>query len=146
MVLQTSPQAQPIVTWEPLPDDYVLPDDPVENIQQPPLAAALTDALGANEQIRPEMLIGSNFGIVAAVRKKIVVKAPDWFYVPQVHPVAEGVISTKLHAPFAGSACRDRHGVSFRRRWWRIIGSRHSSLRQNVLLRANSSGSNLRDL
>ena len=92
MVLQTPPQAQSIVTWEALPDDYVLPDDPVENIQQPPLAAALTDALGASDRIRPEMLIGSNFGIVATVRKKIVVKAPDWFYVPQVQPVAEGVI------------------------------------------------------
>ncbi|MBW4440362.1 MAG: Uma2 family endonuclease [Plectolyngbya sp. WJT66-NPBG17] len=90
MVLQTPPQ--PIVTWEPLPDDYPLPDDPVENLQQPSLAAALTDALGANDRIRSEMLIGSNFGIVATVRKRIVVKAPDWFYVPQVQPVAEDVI------------------------------------------------------
>ncbi len=92
MVLQTPPQAQSIVTWEALPDDYVLPDDPVENIQQPSLAAALTDALGANDRIRSEMLIGSNFGIVATVRKKIVVKAPDWLYVPQVQPVAEETI------------------------------------------------------
>ncbi|NJL02316.1 MAG: Uma2 family endonuclease, partial [Spirulinaceae cyanobacterium SM2_1_0] len=30
------------VTWQKLPDDYVLPDDPVDNINQPPLAAALT--------------------------------------------------------------------------------------------------------
>jgi Uma2 family endonuclease len=93
MVLQiASIKTEPTVTWEALPADFVLPDDPVENIQQPPLAAALTDALGAAGRIQQEMLIGSNFGLVATVNKKIVVKAPDWLYVPQVHPVAEGTI------------------------------------------------------
>jgi Uma2 family endonuclease len=93
MVLQVPPaRNQPIITWEALPADFVLPDDPVENIQQPLLAAALTDALGAAGQIKAEMLIGSNFGLVTTVNKKIVVKAPDWFYVPQVQPVAPGTI------------------------------------------------------
>lgn len=96
MVLQVPPvpatPPAPTITWERLPADFVLPDDPVENIQQPPLAAALTDALGANGRIQPQMLIDSNFGLVATVNKKIVVKAPDWFYVPQVHPVAEDAI------------------------------------------------------
>ena len=93
MVLQIpSSSKAPTVTWEALPADFVLPDDPVENIQQPPLAAALTDALGAAGRIQPIALIGSNFGLVATVNKQIVVKAPDWFFVPQVHPVAEGTI------------------------------------------------------
>ena len=93
MILKTQPtQKTPKVTWEKLPADYILPDDPVENIQQPPLAAALTDALGASGRILPEMLIGSNFGLVATINKKIVVKAPDWFYVPQVYPVAAEVV------------------------------------------------------
>jgi Uma2 family endonuclease len=95
MVLQASPptaQSRPTIAWEPLPADYKLPDDPVENIQQPLLAAALTDALGANQKIRSEMLIGSNFALVATVNKRIVVKAPDWLYVPRVNPVAEGVV------------------------------------------------------
>jgi Uma2 family endonuclease len=87
-----STQSTPTVTWDALPADYRLPDDPVENIQQPLLAAALTDALGANQRIFPEMLIVSNFGLVATVNKKIVVEAPDWLYVPRVNPVAEGVI------------------------------------------------------
>jgi Uma2 family endonuclease len=82
----------PTITWDALPANFVLPDDPVENIQQSLLAAALTEALGDNNRIQPNMLIGSNFGLVATVNKKIVVKAPDWLYVPQVHPVAEGVI------------------------------------------------------
>ncbi|NEP07963.1 MAG: hypothetical protein F6K25_29980 [Okeania sp. SIO2G4] len=93
MVLQIkSTKPEPTVTWKALPADFTLPDDPVENIQQPILAAALTDALGAALLIQPQMLIGSNFGLVATVNKKIVVKAPDWFYVPQVQPVAEGLI------------------------------------------------------
>ncbi|NES80935.1 MAG: hypothetical protein F6K10_05760 [Moorea sp. SIO2B7] len=93
MVLQIKPTKQePTVTWKALPADFTLPDDPVENIQQPILAAALTDALGAAQFIQPQMLIGSNFGLVATVNKKIIVKAPDWFYVPQVQPIEEGVI------------------------------------------------------
>ena len=93
MVLQTSlKRTEPLVTWEKLPEDFVLPDDPVENIQQPSLAAALTDALGATNRIQPQMLIASNFGLVATIKQKTVVKAPDWLYVPRVLPVAEGVI------------------------------------------------------
>jgi len=98
MVAQIPPSIQspsvtpPVVTWESLPADYVLPDDPVENIQQPLLAAALTDALGEAGRISPEMLIASNFGLVATIHQKIVVKAPDWVYVPRVLPVPEGVV------------------------------------------------------
>jgi hypothetical protein len=64
MVLQTPATTNPHISWEALPADFVLPDDPVENIQ-PPLAAALIDALGAAGLIQPEMLIGSNFALVA---------------------------------------------------------------------------------
>ncbi|WP_293128091.1 Uma2 family endonuclease [Microcoleus sp. bin38.metabat.b11b12b14.051] len=93
MVLQINPTKQePIVTWEKLPSDFILPDDPVENIQQPPLAAALTDALGSNDRIQPEMLIASNFAIAATVNQKTVVKAPDWMYVPRILLLPEGVI------------------------------------------------------
>ena len=56
MVLQSTrpPTVQlPTVTWDSLPDTYVLPDDPVENIQQPRLAAGLLDALGNNDRIPP---------------------------------------------------------------------------------------------
>lgn len=86
----SSPTAPPNdglqITWEPLPETYVLPDDPVENSHQPPLAAALTDALGAAQRLDPQSLVGSNFALVATVQGKLVVKAPDWFYVPRVNP------------------------------------------------------------
>ncbi|BAY25851.1 hypothetical protein NIES2100_56590 [Calothrix sp. NIES-2100] len=105
MVLQINPiQKEPIVTWEALPADFILPDDPVENIQQPTLAAALTDALGTAGRIQPQMLIGSNFGLVATVNKKIVVKAPYWFYVPQVQPVAADVIRRSYTPNLEGAA------------------------------------------
>jgi Uma2 family endonuclease len=88
-----SPSIQtPTVTWEILPADYVLPDDPVENIQQPILAAALTDALGEAGYINAHMLIASNFGLVATVNQKTVVKAPDWLYIQQVVPASGGVV------------------------------------------------------
>ena len=96
MVLQVpqypSAQSTPSIAWEALPADYKLPDDRVENLQQPILAAALTDALDANQRIQPEMLIASNFGLVATVNQKVVVKAPDWLYIPRVNPMAEGMI------------------------------------------------------
>jgi Uma2 family endonuclease len=91
MVLQVPPRTLEI-TWEKLPDDYDLPDDPVENIQQPLLAAALTDALGAAGLIQPEMLLASNFGLVATVNQKIVVKAPDWLFAPRVLPIAQNLV------------------------------------------------------
>jgi hypothetical protein len=86
------PRSKPVVTWEPLPASYRLPDDPVENIQQPLLAAALTDALGAARLIQPEMLVASNFGLVAKIDQKTIVKAPDWLLVPQVPPLSDGGI------------------------------------------------------
>ncbi|MGK7888966.1 MAG: Uma2 family endonuclease [Leptolyngbyaceae cyanobacterium] len=104
MVLSIPPhQTEPTVTWEPIPPDFVLPDDPVENIQQPPLAAALTDALGASDRIQPNMLIGSNFGLVATLNRTTVVKAPDWFYVEQAYPIAENTIR-RSYTPYLEGA------------------------------------------
>ena len=92
------------ITWNPLPEDFVLPDDPVENIQQPYLAAALTDALGAAGKITPETLIASNFGLVATVNQKTVVKAPDWLWVPRVNPVASGGVRRSYTPYLEGEA------------------------------------------
>jgi Uma2 family endonuclease len=48
-------------------------------------------------------LIGSNFGLVVTVNKKIVVKAPDWFYVPQVQPSGANVIRRSYTPNLEGS-------------------------------------------
>jgi Uma2 family endonuclease len=85
-------KSQYTVTWEKLPDDFKLPDDPVENIDQPLLAAALREALDLAGFILASMLIASNFGLCAKVNDKIVVKAPDWVYVPSVLPAEPGEV------------------------------------------------------
>jgi Uma2 family endonuclease len=80
------------ITWEKLPEDFQLPDDPVENIDQPLLAAALRESLELAGFILASMLIASNFGVCAKVNDKTVVKAPDWVYVPSVLPAAAGEV------------------------------------------------------
>ena len=85
-------QILPSITWEKLPSDFILPDEPVESTLQPLLAAALREALEAAGLILEANLIASNFGICATVDGKIVVKAPDWVYIASVAPIPEGQI------------------------------------------------------
>lgn len=72
------------VVWEKLPDDFVLPDDPVDNINQPFLAAALTESLRLADRLPDTALTSTNYGICATVNGKIVVKAPDWAYISAI--------------------------------------------------------------
>ncbi|AFZ21751.1 Uma2 family endonuclease [Allocoleopsis franciscana] len=72
------------ITWEKLPDDFVLDDEPVDNINQPSLAAALTESLEIAGKLPANSLITTNYGICATVNQKIVVKAPDWAYIPSI--------------------------------------------------------------
>lgn len=72
------------ITWEKLPDDYPLPDDPVDNINQPILAAALTESLQQARKLSEQSLTPSNYGICATLDGKMVVKAPDWAFIPQI--------------------------------------------------------------
>ncbi len=85
MILQiTRPVPAPQISWEKLPDDYILPTDPVDNIHQPALAAALTEALYLSGDITKNGLTSTNYGVCAKVNDKFVVKAPDWAYIPQI--------------------------------------------------------------
>ncbi|KKD36943.1 MAG: Uma2 family endonuclease [Limnoraphis robusta] len=72
------------ITWEKLPDDFVLPDDPVDNINQPALAAALTESLQLAKKLPETALTPTNYGICATINGRIVVKAPDWAYIPRI--------------------------------------------------------------
>ncbi|EPF17682.1 Uma2 family endonuclease [Microcystis aeruginosa] len=82
----------PTITWEKLPDDFILPDEPVDNNLQPLLAAALRESLELAGLILESMLIASNFGLCATVKTQTVVKAPDWVYIPSVKPIPNGTI------------------------------------------------------
>lgn len=79
------------ITWEKLPDDYVLPDEPVDNINQPALAAALTESLEISGRLPENALSPTNYGICATLNGKIVIKAPDWTYVPSIRVTREQV-------------------------------------------------------
>jgi Uma2 family endonuclease len=79
------------VTWEKLPDDYVLPNDPVDNINQPLLAAALTESLEIAGKLPATALTTTNYGICATVNGRMVVKAPDWGYIPNIRVSREEV-------------------------------------------------------
>ena len=72
------------VAWEKLPDDFVLDDDPVDNILQPEIAAALTESLQLAGRLSATTLTLTNYGICATVNRKVVVKAPDWGYIPMI--------------------------------------------------------------
>ncbi|GAB4201601.1 MAG: Uma2 family endonuclease [Coleofasciculaceae cyanobacterium] len=90
------PAATLTVTWEKLPDDYKLEEEPVENTGQPLIAGALREPLELIGYIKPEMLIASNLGICATVNGELVIKAPDWFYVPKVQPITQRCDSEAL--------------------------------------------------
>lgn len=72
-----------VVTWEKLPDDHLLPDDPVDNLTQPALAAALTESLGVNDRLGTAATT-TNYAICATINGKMVVKAPDWCLIPAI--------------------------------------------------------------
>lgn len=72
------------ISWPLLPEDFVLPDDPVENTDQPLLAAALRQPLTAFPELLQDALVVSNFALCAAIQERIICKAPDWMYVKPV--------------------------------------------------------------
>jgi hypothetical protein len=72
------------ITWEPLPENFVLPDYPVDNINQPALAAALTESLELAGRLPATALTPTNYGICATVDGQTIVKAPDWAYIPAI--------------------------------------------------------------
>jgi Uma2 family endonuclease len=80
------------ITWEKLPDDYKLPNDPVDNINQPALANALTESLQLAGKISANTLITSNYGICATLNNRMVIKAPDWAFIPKINVNREEVI------------------------------------------------------
>ena len=81
-----TPVPQLNITWPKLPDDFLLPDDPVENTDQPLLAAALRQPLTAFPDLMQDALVVSNFALCAAIGGRIICKAPDWMYVRPVQP------------------------------------------------------------
>lgn len=86
-VSETKASTELVISWEALPDDFHLEDDPVENTSQPILAGALRESLELSGFIQPQMLIASNFALCATMGGQFIAKAPDWVYIPRVNQV-----------------------------------------------------------
>jgi Putative restriction endonuclease len=72
------------ITWELLPEDFILDDEPVDNVNQPSLAAALTESLKLAEKLPETALTTTNYGICATLKGQMTIKAPDWAYIPKI--------------------------------------------------------------
>jgi hypothetical protein len=83
-MLAIDPITSPKITWEKLPNDFILPDDPVDNITQPLLASALTDSFAVAGRLSETTLTPTNYAICATLDGQYVVKAPDWAFIPEV--------------------------------------------------------------
>lgn len=86
-VSEATHKQEMVITWEALPNDFRLEDDPVDNTSQPKVAAALSEILEQLGFIKSNMLIASNFGLCAKINGEPVIKAPDWLYIPSVKQV-----------------------------------------------------------
>ncbi len=73
------------ITWTPLPEDYPIPSDPVEDIDHPIVAQALKEALYTFDHLVEDALIVSNFALCAKVNQRTICKGPDWMYVRPVN-------------------------------------------------------------
>jgi hypothetical protein len=90
MATQISPtksSTELIISWDALPDDFQLEDEPVENTGQPILAGALRESLEIAGFIQPQMLIASNFAVCATLNGQFIAEAPDWLYIPVVKEI-----------------------------------------------------------
>ncbi|MEG4418206.1 Uma2 family endonuclease [Microcoleus sp. LAD1_D5] len=76
------------ITWEKLPDDFILEEQLLQNIDQPLLAAALREILEIAGLILEGTLVAPNMGICATLDNKLVIKAPDLFYARNVQPLS----------------------------------------------------------
>ncbi|AKG22666.1 Uma2 family endonuclease [Calothrix sp. 336/3] len=81
------PYPQLVISWQPLPQDFQLEDEPVENTGQPILAGALRESLEISGFLQPQMLVASNFGLCATINEQFIAKAPDWVYIPRVNQI-----------------------------------------------------------
>lgn len=82
----------PVIIWEKLPDHIILPDDPVDNLNQYPIADALNKILYLSGLMKENSYTFMNYGLIATVNGKTIAKAPDWAYVPNVRVSREEIV------------------------------------------------------
>ncbi|NEP46800.1 MAG: hypothetical protein F6K35_49485 [Okeania sp. SIO2H7] len=118
-----------LITWEPLPVDFELPDDPVDDLKHLILVEVLGEPFYVTNLLISSAIIASNFGICACVGGQTIVKAPDWMYVPFTKPVVHEE-SRKSYTPhldadvpsvvmeFLSDSDNGEYDVEFGGKWW----------------------------
>jgi len=86
------------ITWEKMPEPFILEERPAANIDQPLLAAALREILEIAGLMLEGILVAPNMGICATMDSKPVMKAPDLFYVRNVQPLPAPEVR-RIYAP-----------------------------------------------
>ncbi len=89
--LNSPPISIPVITWEKLPDDFILPDDPVDNLHQNPIANALSETLSLAGLLSETAFTCTDYGLIATVNGKTIAKAPDWAYIPHISVPRENI-------------------------------------------------------
>ena len=83
-IVTVRPQAHPVITWDKLPTDFILPDDPVDNVYQPAIAASLTELLLLAGLLSETAQTCTDYGLIATVDGKTIAKAPDWAFLHNI--------------------------------------------------------------
>lgn len=124
-VIPQTPVSEITITWPKLPDDFVLPDDPVDDIDHPLLADALRQSL--TPDLFKNALITTNFGLCVEINHRIILKAPDWMYVRPVelwpHPYPRRSYTPHTEGPvplvvmeFLSDTYGEEYSVEFQQR------------------------------
>jgi Uma2 family endonuclease len=77
------------VTWAQVPDDYLPSEHHTVDGVTRSLATALTESLELTRKLPAQALATANLGICATVNGNIMVKTPDWVYVPAMRLARE---------------------------------------------------------
>ncbi len=72
LLSESRSQTGPVISWEALPDDFQLEDEPVDNTGQPLLAGALSESLEISGFIQPQMLIADFLKTLFHIHRAIV--------------------------------------------------------------------------
>jgi len=77
------------ISWEKLPKDFILDEHPLQDIDQPLLAAALRESLEIAGLILEGTLVAPHLAICVTFNDKLVIKTPDLFYATNVQPLPD---------------------------------------------------------
>jgi hypothetical protein len=77
------------ISWEKLPKDFILEEQPLQDIDQPSIAAALRESLEIAGLILEGTLVAAHLAIGVTFDDKLVIKTPDLFYATNVKPLPD---------------------------------------------------------